>query len=503
MAGMDDLFDDESLDDLVDTALLEADTTDRIDAGLLKPKKSRRAPRLTARSREDDTMDETVDAASTPHLETTKPHRAALGSRSTAAMPEMTFDSIYQRAGLTTDADSFTVYRLRDLYDDEEIAALEQTARVVAVKAVLKSHNVEIERIFDDAVARRDALESHDGRLRQNIERVEQQVEQENSALQAEIEEFANPRLQRMEANEERLRRLRRDYERWYDRMAAEQTNLAGILEPWGGDDRMKVTARLELPERAAAKDARSQEPYALSGADVFDDTSGPGRPIEPPADEPKVQIADEWSMGSEVEEIGAESSERHADAASDFDLDGPTHTYEADAGASLSDEFSFRPRYRTPDHAWQGVLAFLAVMVWIAGGVLLTAYLAVDLLTPLAWGIGLGAPVLLAFVFSTVFRRGGWFSGWFMMLLYFSVVAGAVAHAEAQKLVTSLTQDPLVFVSELGAADEVSDLARRATVPYARFVANAFPGVEMPQSSTAQPPSVPTPEGGGPQGAP
>lgn len=462
MAKMEDLIDDASLNALVDDALTDDDETQKFNASsLLTPRKERgKVPGLT---RGSSSGDETIDDAIDP----SRLEEASAASSRGNGVPQITFDTIYKRAGLVTDSDAFTVYKLAQLYEDEEIASLDQQARAVAVRAILKSHNVDLERIFDDAVARRDALEGHDERLRQNIGRVEEQVKQENAALQAEIEEFANPRLQRMEANEQRVERLQRDYQRWEDRKAAEQERLSKILEPWGGDERLRAT------ERIVTKPPRD-DGYALSGEDVFDDPPGPAASAPRAETEKSNGVnghGENWAFG---EERSAEVSEASTVSVDD-DLPSE-YVAAARVRAGETDEFDFvRPSLRLPYSVHEGLLAGLACAIWIVAGILLTAQLVVDLEAYAAWGIGFGAPLVLALVFSTIYRRGGWFTGAFMMLMYSSIAAAFVAHYDVEKLTASLRAEPLVFVHEVGLPEAVGDNLRPLAASYADFLAGTF----------------------------
>lgn len=465
MAGMDDLFDSEGIDALVDGALADDDETQKFTTKTLTKPKSRKGlhtPILSGKNMargadkaahsEDDTMENIAEA------------QAAAGG---AGVPQMTLDTIFKRAGLATDHDSFTVYKLERLYNDEEIIGLDENARVAAVRAILKSHDVELSRIFDDAVARREALENHDERLKQNISRVEEQVRQENAALQAEIEEFANPRLQRMEANEQRLERLRRDYHRWHDRKQTEQGRLVQIVRPWGGDDRLKNT------ERVPALPA-TQPGIALSGQDVFDDPPGPAIAGAPPAASPR----DQWSLGET------------SSGAVETELPSEFHAAST-RGATDTDEFDFvRPPVRImPASALEGLAAALAIVVWAIGGILLTAQLVTDLRTGAAWGIALGAPLVLAIIMAVVLRNGGWATSFFMMLFYFSVVAIGVAHYNPQNLVESLTRKPLLFVEDAGLPPEFGERLSSLTTPYAELLADSL-GLSLPKEQAPSQPS-------------
>ena len=363
---------------------------------------------------------------------------------------QIAVESIFKRAGLPSADSAFTVYRLEELFADENIADLSLSGRVSAIRAILKSHGVDVAQLFDDAVARKDALEDHDERLRQNIAKVEEQVLQENATLQAEIEEFANPRLLRMEANEQRIERLQNDYERWNERKLAEQGRIVSILEPLGDDKRLRPTARVDAPASAAPKAV-----FSLSGTDVFDDPPGPA--------------------GDSGWELGDERSKPRSSVMVEHDLDAEFHAAH-DTGEDLTGEFEFqRTELRVPSTPLEGLLAGLALIAWIVGGVLLAAQLVMDLTPVAAWGIGLGAPLVLALVTSLAFRRGTWWSGAFMMLFYFSVAAFVAAHYNPQNLLTSLQSDPLPFIGGAGLSGGLDDSVSNFTVQYASMLESAL----------------------------
>lgn len=477
MAGMDDL----NVEELIDSALGmgDGDDTKKFEAKkLFQPtqRKGLKTPVLSGADMASASSggvpmseDETVEG-----LDETARMNADHLRENTGG--QMSFDLIYGRSGLPG-ADSFTVFRLEQLFDDEELAELDDRARVAAVRAILKSHDVELDQIVDDAVARRQALESHDTRLKSNISRVEEEIGKENTRLQSEIEEYASPRITKMEANNERLERLRRDYRDWFNRKQEEQSRIVTILEPWGGDERLRLTEKVDAVEEAGV--ATVPNP-AVSTDDVFEPQTTPQQ---------AVASDSEWKLGEEDSDPEPTQPRREPSVKTEL----PSEFRAAEAiDSSVTMDFDFGARARFPRTPLQGFVAALAILLWIFAGLLLTAQLVSEMVAAAAIGVALGLPLAAALVVSLATRSSGkWATGFFAVLLYASVGAFFAAHYDPGKLVQGLTHRPLLFVDELGLNSQTERTVHQLTAPYAQLIAG-------PLGASAELPVEPAPTSAG-----
>lgn len=475
MSGIDDL----NFEDLVDGAIntiedgpVDDDRTERFEAKkLLQPKlrtSGSKPPILGGKQLGGDkgaqvSTDETIEMDDTARMSNPPgSHPPEIPTR--AQSGNATFDHIYMRAGVQPQ--EFTVFRIEELFNDEDLADLDEKARLAAVRAVLKSHDIDFETIVDDAVARRAALDAHDQRLKSNIQRVEREMEKENAKLQAEIEEYANPRIDRMEKNNERVERLRGDYQDWFSRNQAEQNRIVTILQPWGGDDRVRATEQVDAVHSATTVPTES-----VSGDEAFEPEPSDARMDEVEAPRPVDDSvladagADQWDFDSEPSEV--------SEAKVDTDL--PSE-YEPAAPVGATGEFDFQGSpMRIPRTAVHWLFTLFVLLIALPVMILLAAQLD-GTEAPGAMGalfIGFFAPILFAVIPTVLTRKSDnfWTGGvtwWFVGVL----LAFGVAHYDPANLTENLTKRPLWFIDEVGLNSSVEEAVFGFTGQYAHATA-------------------------------
>ena len=494
MSGIDDL----NFEDLIDGAINEMDdvATERFSAKkLIQPR--RRLGHKTQPMSEpmegvsppDDSEDEmdTERMAPPPQPKRAKKKPPKVPSASGRA----TFEHIYTRAGIATA--EFTVFRLQELYSDPELSALDPAGRATAVKAILKSHDVELETIVQDAIARRDALEAHDHRLKSNIQRVEREMDKENASLQTEIEEFANPRIEKMEKNNARVDRLRNDYDDWIDRKINEANRIAEILAPWdvgarvGHVDAPTRERQLVIPEPAAqapapvaAAPVEEQPTDVHSRDDVFDSME---RPVaQYPDDDP-------WE---EIESIDTPRAEiqQPSEATISSDDFAATNEYVDDVDDSEIELEFQKAGLRFPKTAGQWIATLFAVVTAVPLFVLLPIQFLNELTPPMSILLGI-APLIVAFVASLVsYGSRNFWSGTISLWLVFNIISFAIAHARPDNLVTNLTRRPLLVwhPDDWRLPDDTENALYGVTKPYADFLVSLGPSLGL-DLSVWQPP--------------
>lgn len=477
MAGMDDLDFEGLIDGVFDAQddVPDDDDTAKMDAAALfgpKGRKNLKTPVLSGRK-----MASESSAALPLQDEETVEMLADVDS---AQRTQSGFGAVYSKAGLA--GRDFDIFKLEELYEDDEIRELAPASRKAAVRAILKSHRVDLQTILDDAVERRDALETHDARMKRGVNSIVARVDEDNAAIQAEIEAFANPRLQKMEANEVHAEQTRRKYRDWVERKQRELSRIVSIVEEWGGDDRLRVTEKVGAVQDNARTVPNEAIPEALSGDDVFDGKSGSAakiitlddvsrenarkqsRTVDEPSSSEPTSLGEEWSF-SDVDEMKPGSVET--------EIPSTFHVAKADAErADQTESFSFdadKPVY-LPRTALEGIVAAFAVIIWIPAGLLLAAQLT-QVVALAAIGIGWGGPLIAAFVVTVGFGLAHKRVRFFSMFLFFSIVALGVAHYDPGNLHQALIKRPIWFADEAGLGEGAEESLARLTTPYGELL--------------------------------
>jgi hypothetical protein len=157
-----------------------------------------------------------------------------------AAGDDYPFDQIYSSAGIRDPEHGFTVYKLIEMMEADELRGLDDATRAKVLGGMLRrlpSGPVSLDDIVRDAVRRDQALDAFERFLADRVARVGQELEEKNGALQAEIDDLVRRNTEQMEANRAKIEAERQRFERWQRRKQAEEDRLFTAVQPFAASN--------------------------------------------------------------------------------------------------------------------------------------------------------------------------------------------------------------------------------------------------------------------------
>jgi hypothetical protein len=146
------------------------------------------------------------------------------------------FPAIFQASGVKDPPHGFTAYKVLEILSSADFASLDAKAKAAALSGFLRmnpSGPVAIADVIQDAVARDQALDHFEGFLLKKLESRGAEIEKENAALQAEIDELTRRNKEKMEANRKTIESERQRIAEWQARKRIEERKLFDAVAPF------------------------------------------------------------------------------------------------------------------------------------------------------------------------------------------------------------------------------------------------------------------------------
>jgi hypothetical protein len=162
----------------------------------------------------------------------------ALASSTGTPIPE--FEEIYRAAGVKVPAHGFSAEKVLEIFSSAEFASLDMKAKAATLSGFLKmnpSGPVPIADVIQDAVARDQALDGFEDFLRKKLEARRAEIEEQNVALQAEIDEVTRRNQEKMSANEQALAAEQEKLTVWQTRKRIEERRLFDAVAPFAQEN--------------------------------------------------------------------------------------------------------------------------------------------------------------------------------------------------------------------------------------------------------------------------
>lgn len=169
------------------------------------------------------------------------------------------FAAIYRAAGIADPAHGYTAFKVLEILSSPELAPLDSKSKAAALSGFLKMNPagpVPVADLVQDAVRRDQALDQFEEFLRGRLGERAAEVERQNAALQAEIDELSRRHRETMAANRQALEAEQARLGRWQAAKAAEERKLYEAVAPFV--DRNPVSAG-EAPTSAGPRETQSE----------------------------------------------------------------------------------------------------------------------------------------------------------------------------------------------------------------------------------------------------
>ncbi|HEY0511732.1 MAG TPA: hypothetical protein VGH73_07510 [Thermoanaerobaculia bacterium] len=146
------------------------------------------------------------------------------------------FPAIYRAAGVVDPPHGYSAYKVLEIFASPGFASLDLRAKAAALTGFLNmspSGPVPVTDIVQDAVRRDQALDKFEEFLRNKAAARSEQLDKENAALQAEIDELTRRNREKMEANRVAVETEQARLTRWLALKRAEERKLFDAVNPF------------------------------------------------------------------------------------------------------------------------------------------------------------------------------------------------------------------------------------------------------------------------------
>lgn len=146
------------------------------------------------------------------------------------------FAAIFKAAGVSDPAHGYTAYKVLEIFASPGFSALDVRAKAAALTGFLNMNPtgpVPITDVVQDAVKRDQALDRFEEFLKSKLAARSGQIEKDNAALQAEIDEVTRRNRDKMEANRIALETEEARLARWQVIKRTEERKLFDAVNPF------------------------------------------------------------------------------------------------------------------------------------------------------------------------------------------------------------------------------------------------------------------------------
>jgi hypothetical protein len=167
------------------------------------------------------------------------------------------FDAVYKASGVKDPPHGFSAYKVLEILSSADFAALDPRAKAAALSGFLKmnpSGPVPIADVIQDAVARDQALDNFEQFLRKKLDTQREQLDKENAALQAEVDELTRRNQAKMEANRGALEKEKERLAAWQARKRIEERKLFDAVGPFVEQNPVSLGSAPETPAPGSSK---------------------------------------------------------------------------------------------------------------------------------------------------------------------------------------------------------------------------------------------------------
>jgi hypothetical protein len=161
------------------------------------------------------------------------------------------FAAVYHASGVKDPAHGFSAYKVLEILSSTDFAALDARAKAAALSGFLRmnpSGPVPIADVIRDAVTRDQALDKFEQFLRKKLDGRREQIDKENAALQAEIDELTRRNQEKMDVNRHGLEKEKQRVAEWQARKRIEERKLFDAVGPFVEENPVSLGEAADTP---------------------------------------------------------------------------------------------------------------------------------------------------------------------------------------------------------------------------------------------------------------
>jgi hypothetical protein len=137
------------------------------------------------------------------------------------------FEEIYTSAGIRSPKLGYSIMKVIDMLDCEHIRDLSKDTKRASLLMALDAAGVPVDEVLQDAMLRQHALNSYETAQRRRVEEYEARKNQENQAIQAEMDRVMAQYLARINATLDEIAREKDGLRKWQMRKEEEAQRIA------------------------------------------------------------------------------------------------------------------------------------------------------------------------------------------------------------------------------------------------------------------------------------
>lgn len=165
------------------------------------------------------------------------------------------FAAIYKASGVTAPSHGFSAEKVLEIFSSPEFEPLDPRAKAAALMGFLKmnpSGPVPLTDVIQDALKRDQALDGFEGFLAKKLEQRQAQIDQEDAALQREIDEVTRRNKEKMDQNGKALESEKERFATWQARKRIEERRLFDAVAPFVEENPVTLGAGAASPKPGA-----------------------------------------------------------------------------------------------------------------------------------------------------------------------------------------------------------------------------------------------------------
>ncbi len=165
----------------------------------------------------------------------------------------LSFDDIYDAAGIQTPAHRYTILKIADMLESEHIRGMAAPVKRSSILVALDAAGVKINDIVQDAVRRDRALDAFEALQSRALEKLEAEKNKEVAQIQAEMDRYLAEQKARLEKSGQEVVREKERLRAWRDAKRREEQRIATAVSYFALDQPISVSPAEEtLPEKAS-----------------------------------------------------------------------------------------------------------------------------------------------------------------------------------------------------------------------------------------------------------